>query len=60
MTPAPQPQLPGLSRCANCNATLIAPDDGQPRWCTICSYEEELRSQQTKEEMMRTKEREQG
>lgn len=31
----------GLAKCATCGATLIAPDDGQPRWCTECSYKDD-------------------
>lgn len=33
----------GLARCEKCGMTLIAPFDGQPYWCTECSYEDELR-----------------
>jgi hypothetical protein len=28
-----------LAKCAKCGETLIAPEDGQPHWCTQCSIE---------------------
>lgn len=36
----------GLAKCHKCGVTLIAPEDGQPYWCTGCSYEEELRERE--------------
>jgi DNA-directed RNA polymerase subunit RPC12/RpoP len=32
-----------LAKCKKCGATLIAPYDGNPYWCTECSYEDELK-----------------
>jgi hypothetical protein len=36
----------GLAKCEKCGVTLIAPDDGQPRWCFDCSYEDDLRERE--------------
>jgi len=33
----------GLAKCHNCGVELIAPYDGQPYWCTECSYENDLK-----------------
>lgn len=32
-----------LAKCHKCGATLIAPYDGKPYWCTECSYEDDLK-----------------
>jgi hypothetical protein len=34
----------GLAKCAGCGETLIAPDDGEPWYCTECSYEKDLKA----------------
>lgn len=43
-----------LSRCAKCGETLIARDDGQPRWCMECSMEDN-RKEQEEETRLRDK-----
>jgi ribosomal protein S27E len=38
-----QPSPGSLAKCADCGATLIAPDDGKPYWCIECSQKREER-----------------
>jgi len=35
-----------MAKCHNCGVELIAPYDGQPYWCTECSYEDDLKRKQ--------------
>ena len=41
MTEQPKKNEGHLAKCHKCGATLIALDDGQPYWCTHCSWEED-------------------
>jgi len=43
-----KPSKNGLAKCHSCGIELIAPYDGQPYWCTECSYEEELKERAKK------------
>jgi transposase len=36
-----KPKTGGQAICSCCGATLIAPVDSQPYWCTECSYEDD-------------------
>jgi len=38
-----------LAKCAGCGAELIAPEDGQPYWCTECSQAADEKEREARE-----------
>jgi DNA-directed RNA polymerase subunit M/transcription elongation factor TFIIS len=39
-----------LAKCHTCGKILIVADDGQPFWCTECSYEDDLKEQRRRKD----------
>jgi DNA-directed RNA polymerase subunit RPC12/RpoP len=46
-----------MAKCHKCGREVTAPYDGQPYWCTACSYEDDLKEKQRRERKDKNNER---